>query len=92
MDKKNQPPADWPDKGTLIFKHVKLRYRENLPLALKGVSFDVLPKEKIGIVGRSGSGTLILNLTTCKLQNTDSLHVAQRENHTFFIIYGKLMK
>lgn len=92
MDKKNQPPADWPDEGTLIFKQVKLRYRENLPLALKGVSFDVLPKEKIGIVGRSGSGTLILNLTTCKLQNTDSLHVAQIENHTFFIIYGKLMK
>jgi hypothetical protein len=39
-----------------VFKSVKLRYRENLPLALRGVSFDVLPQEKIGIVGRSGSG------------------------------------
>ena len=33
-----------------------MKYRDNLPLALKSVSFDVLPQEKVGIVGRSGSG------------------------------------
>ena len=47
-----------------MFKGVKLRYRQNLPLALKGVSFDVLPQEKIGIVGRSGSGRTTVTHTS----------------------------
>jgi len=33
-----------------------MRYRDNLPLALKGLKFSIKQKEKIGIVGRSGSG------------------------------------
>ncbi|TKR81617.1 hypothetical protein L596_015460 [Steinernema carpocapsae] len=49
-------PSDWPQNGAVEFKDVKLRYRLNLPLALDNVSFEVKPKEKIGIVGRTGSG------------------------------------
>ena len=33
-----------------------MRYRDNLPLALKGIGFTVKAQEKVGIVGRSGSG------------------------------------
>jgi len=33
-----------------------MRYRNNLPLVLKDVSFTIRPKEKVGIVGRTGSG------------------------------------
>lgn len=33
-----------------------LAYREGLPNALDGVSLLVRPREKIGIVGRTGSG------------------------------------
>uniref|UniRef100_A0A183VBM1 ABC transporter domain-containing protein n=1 Tax=Toxocara canis TaxID=6265 RepID=A0A183VBM1_TOXCA len=33
-----------------------LRYRPSLPLALDGITFSVTPKEKVGIVGRTGSG------------------------------------
>ena len=54
--KDNTPSKDWPSDGCITFKKVKMKYRENLPPALKSVTFDVLPKEKIGIVGRSGSG------------------------------------
>lgn len=38
------------------FRDVVLAYRENLPNALDGVSLLVRPGEKIGIVGRTGSG------------------------------------
>uniref|UniRef100_A0A914XGN0 ABC transporter domain-containing protein n=1 Tax=Plectus sambesii TaxID=2011161 RepID=A0A914XGN0_9BILA len=50
------PPIDWPARGRISFRDVKLKYRVNLPLALNGISFDIKPKEKVGIVGRTGSG------------------------------------
>ncbi|XP_056005289.1 ATP-binding cassette sub-family C member 5-like [Ostrea edulis] len=70
--KKSRPPDDWPHEGSLVFKSVKLRYRDNLPLALKGVSFDVLPREKIGIVGRSGSGKSSLGVSLFRLVELES--------------------
>uniref|UniRef100_A0A3Q2G049 ABC transporter domain-containing protein n=1 Tax=Cyprinodon variegatus TaxID=28743 RepID=A0A3Q2G049_CYPVA len=51
-----QLPAAWPERGSLEFCHVVLAYREGLPNALDGVSLTVRPGEKIGIVGRTGSG------------------------------------
>ena len=33
-----------------------MRYRPELPLVLNQVSFGISPGEKIGIVGRTGSG------------------------------------
>ena len=44
------------------FQNANLRYRSNLPLVLKNVSFVIKPREKIGIVGRTGSGNFIYNL------------------------------
>lgn len=49
-------PVGWPAKGQVDFMNVKLRYRANLPLALDEVSFSIKPKEKVGIIGRTGSG------------------------------------
>ena len=51
-----EPPSEWPDQGRIAFQDVKMRYRDNLPLVLRGVSFSVRPKEKVGIIGRTGSG------------------------------------
>ncbi|XP_037076483.1 multidrug resistance-associated protein 5-like [Pollicipes pollicipes] len=51
-----RPAADWPRQGRVTFSNVRLRYRPELPLVLKGISFDVNAEEKIGIVGRTGSG------------------------------------
>uniref|UniRef100_A0A3B4XU10 ATP-binding cassette, sub-family C (CFTR/MRP), member 10 n=1 Tax=Seriola lalandi dorsalis TaxID=1841481 RepID=A0A3B4XU10_SERLL len=59
-----QLPASWPEQGWLEFRGVVLAYRDGLPNALDGVSLVVRPGEKVGIVGRTGSGksTLFLAL------------------------------
>ena len=56
MIKDRRPPKDWPQHGAIRFVNVKMGYRPNLPLALQEITFDVKPREKIGIVGRTGSG------------------------------------
>jgi len=51
-----QPKSSWPEEGAIKFENVDVRYREGLPLVLKNISLDIKPEEKIGIVGRTGSG------------------------------------
>ncbi|KAK7008519.1 hypothetical protein R3P38DRAFT_2643731 [Favolaschia claudopus] len=46
----------WPAKGSLAFQDFSVRYRSDLPLALKNLSFELPGGTKIGICGRTGSG------------------------------------
>uniref|UniRef100_A0A4W2HRR1 ABC-type glutathione-S-conjugate transporter n=1 Tax=Bos indicus x Bos taurus TaxID=30522 RepID=A0A4W2HRR1_BOBOX len=48
------PP--WPRRGQIEFRDFGLRYRPELPLAVRGVSFKINAGEKVGIVGRTGAG------------------------------------
>lgn len=50
------PPFGWPNQGVITFTNVVLKHREYLTPALKGVSFETRPMEKIGIAGRTGAG------------------------------------
>lgn len=60
----DRPPANspWPSEGNYTITNVSYKYRPELPLVLKKVSFDIRSKEKIGVVGRTGSGKSTLTL------------------------------
>ncbi|GIJ82162.1 hypothetical protein Asppvi_000667 [Aspergillus pseudoviridinutans] len=49
-------PPSWPEKGRITFSNVQMRYRDGLPLVLKGLTMDIRGGERIGIVGRTGAG------------------------------------
>ena len=51
-----QPDQGWPSQGSVSFKDVQMRYRPDMDPVLRRVSFDIKPKEKVGIVGRTGAG------------------------------------
>ncbi|GFP81215.1 ABC transporter c family member 2 [Phtheirospermum japonicum] len=53
---KNRPPPGWPALGSVKFEGVVLRYRPGLPPVLRGLTFDIYPHQKVGIVGRTGAG------------------------------------
>ncbi|XP_071991843.1 ATP-binding cassette sub-family C member 5-like isoform X3 [Engystomops pustulosus] len=60
-------PKEWPENGGITFENVEMRYRDSLPLVLKKISFRIEAREKIGIVGRTGSGKSSLTMTLFRL-------------------------
>ncbi|XP_073318323.1 ATP-binding cassette sub-family C member 4-like [Pagrus major] len=51
-----RPPPDWPSKGLVTFDRVSFSYSEDGPLVLQSMKAMFRPKEKVGIVGRTGAG------------------------------------
>nr|XP_010972089.1 ATP-binding cassette sub-family C member 10 isoform X2 [Camelus bactrianus] len=62
----------WLTRGSVEFQDVVLVYRPGLPNALDGVTFCVQPGEKLGIVGRTGSGKSSLLLVLFRLLEPSS--------------------
>lgn len=50
------PPAAWPTSGGLEIKSLSARYTPDGPIVLDEISFSVKSGERIGVVGRTGSG------------------------------------
>ncbi|PCH33304.1 hypothetical protein WOLCODRAFT_135046 [Wolfiporia cocos MD-104 SS10] len=61
------PPAYWPASGNLKVDCLSARYSSDGPRVLHDISFEVKSGERVGIVGRTGSGksSLTLSLLRC---------------------------
>jgi ATP-binding cassette subfamily C (CFTR/MRP) protein 1 len=81
--------VEWPEKGEIAFDSVEMRYREELPLVLKGVTFTVPGGSSCGIVGRTGAGkssllVAVLRLAPCEkgVIRIDGVDVSTLSLHT----------
>ena len=50
------PPPEWPAKGRIEVRGLRMRYRDETPLVLKGIDVTIEGGPRVGIVGRTGSG------------------------------------
>ena len=58
--------------GKITFNNYSVKYRPNTPIVLKNLNFEILPGEKVGVVGRTGSGKSTLCLSMFRLLEASS--------------------
>ena len=71
MQKKDQD-SKWPSKGEIVISNLFCRYRDNLDFVLKDINVSIKSCEKIGIVGRTGSGKSSLFLSFFRILESSS--------------------
>ncbi|XP_024524379.1 multidrug resistance-associated protein 4 isoform X1 [Selaginella moellendorffii] len=65
-------PNEWPHQGTIEFRNYTMAYREDLSPALNNISFTVEGGEKLGILGRTGSGKSSLVAAIFRMVQNDA--------------------
>ncbi|KAF9613378.1 hypothetical protein IFM89_007456 [Coptis chinensis] len=67
-----RPPASWPPQGTIELQNLKIKYRPNAPLVLKGITCSFKGGNRVGVVGRTGSGKTTLISALFRLVEPES--------------------
>ncbi|OJJ47560.1 hypothetical protein ASPZODRAFT_1715312 [Penicilliopsis zonata CBS 506.65] len=61
--------ASWPEDGRIEVSDLEVAYAEGLPAILKGLTFTVEGRQRIGVVGRTGAGKSTLSLALFRFLN-----------------------
>jgi ABC-type multidrug transport system fused ATPase/permease subunit len=73
---KSRPSIGWPAHGQITFKDYSTRYREGLDPVLKEINLQIKPREKIGVVGRTGAGKSSLTMALFRIIEPISGHIS----------------
>ncbi|KAL4243410.1 hypothetical protein ABKN59_001098 [Abortiporus biennis] len=80
------PPAYWPASGDIIVNNLSARYSADGPKVLNDISFHIKSGERVGIVGRTGSGKSSLTLALMRCILTEgSMYYDGIETHSLNI-------
>jgi ATP-binding cassette, subfamily C (CFTR/MRP), member 4 len=72
VKEQKSPPKNWPENGQVEFENLSLYYKnEECKSAINGVNFKISPREKVGIVGRTGSGKSSIIQALFRLARTE---------------------
>ena len=63
----NRPNKSWPESGKISFNNYSTKYRPELDLVLRNIDLTINPREKVGIVGRTGAGKSSLTLALFRI-------------------------
>jgi ABC-type multidrug transport system fused ATPase/permease subunit len=61
------PSPEWPSRGDITLNNLKMRYRPDNPLVIKGLNVEIKGGQRVGVVGRTGSGKSSLLLTLLRI-------------------------
>uniref|UniRef100_A0A673LSB3 Multidrug resistance-associated protein 4 n=1 Tax=Sinocyclocheilus rhinocerous TaxID=307959 RepID=A0A673LSB3_9TELE len=73
-----RPPPDWPNRGLITFDRVNFSYSSDGPVVLKNISAMFRPREKVGIVGRTGAGKSSLISALFRLMEPEGKIIVDR--------------
>jgi ABC-type multidrug transport system fused ATPase/permease subunit len=67
VEKNDENLINWPENGKIKFENYSTKYRPDTDIVLKKINFNVNSQEKIGIVGRTGSGKSTITLSLFRI-------------------------
>lgn len=70
-NKQGQHLDDWPKRGEVEYKKVCLTYTNSNEQVLRNINFTASPRDKIGIVGRTGAGKSSIIATLFRLYEVE---------------------
>ncbi|TDL20538.1 P-loop containing nucleoside triphosphate hydrolase protein [Rickenella mellea] len=78
-----KPPAYWPSSGSLRVEGLSARYSDNGPEVLQDLNFEIIPGERVGVVGRTGAGKSSLALALLRaIKTTGTVHFDGLPTHS----------